>query len=249
MGGYPTSTINIGVSFGSEYSAERRNLRAQSQQPLAWDLRQVNLTLVEAQYHSSNSSVLCRINAIGRRARLCPPLAFNGGHLEGIFQSPGSTTSVYNLIAESLGSDSLINTSTTTRSVETTIRLSHDASPMTFIPTVSAWDDDGWAYTYLSADGQEVDSVDAPFDIVMANRSGNSSDHSFISRELSTRLIHTITNTTAEPGSSFFNARGGFDTWRYTSRPTSRTLPLENQDRTATRPLGRGQIAALVALF
>nr|MBX2824519.1 alpha/beta hydrolase [Gammaproteobacteria bacterium] len=259
LGGYPRATVNIGVSFGARDGQILRASASQSETPLAWNIRHGSFTLAGARYHSTDTRSLCRVETAGRQPRICPSLKFSGGHLEGVLVAPGSTTPIYGEIAQGIqGADQSLTTPlgllgatrlSKSLPIDSSVSLDSSEASITLIPTVSAWDDNDWAYSYLNADGQDIDTVDTPFDVVLANSPGQSSDHTFINRDLSEQIFQAIATRLTLTGSSYFNARGGFDLVRYGRSTSSRGLPIHNRGPAYSRPSSRGQIASLVALF
>jgi len=294
MGGYPSSTFNIGVTFGTESG---KRLKIDSERPgmaMDWKVRSHTTTFARVEYNTTSKGwKLCRVEALTRSGRSCPSLRLANGHMEGVFSAPGSTIPIFKRIADGFDEQSFnyngdaYNTALAALNLTGVIgngvtlglgalgagvlaqinnldfqhNIIESNGEVTFVPTASAFDDNGWAYSYLN-DGQTFSVLDTPFDHVIGSSFETNLPHDRISHEISERIFSEIENRnldtvginrTSDPGlSSYFNGGSVFDVERYLHfNKTVRDLPLSDDNLTPLPrfPIPADAINALTAIL
>lgn len=194
MGGYPSRSLNIGVSFGFADGTRHMEPEERAGQPLSFKIDQGVLEYMNVDMRSIRSGhLLCRVKLLSRSIRTCPGFLLNGQHLESVFVSPGSTVETFGrAFSEAIGNDNtiinedLINVGTGVgiaslglgvgtsigvaaslfnTNVSTNYVETEDFT--TFIPMVSAFDDRGFARDYPFS--SPLGALQTPFDAVIAD--------------------------------------------------------------------------------
>ncbi len=218
MGSYPTSSLNIGVSFGRADGEKHMPAHRRSFSPVEFRVDLLSdIRILKAKLKSIRGKKLCRVETTSlQKGRSCPNLGLYGQHLESVFVGAGSSINSFgkllelarastenssNALKDELGLAGLYGQPATWSflgGVQVSGHVDEGEERLTFVPMVSAFDDKGWARDYPHH--AAIGALQTPFDVVIADRDlaqGEPGLHTVITVDVINQIIVRIFSSDA----------------------------------------------------
>jgi len=226
MGGYPSLTLNVGVTFGRADSVPLMLPEERSTYPAKIRLQiGSDAGVSTSRYYSiANPNNLCLNKFIFKENQPCPSLNLTGQDLEAVFTAPGSAANSFRALTKGVDVDAnsmalggalgiatvgaiafapglapISALGSAAAIIGVTSNNFSNEDLLTFIPIASALDAKEWAAVYPW--GAPIDSLQTPFDVVIADQvsadANISGMHSVITRDVYDKIFSALYSASA----------------------------------------------------